>query len=83
MSITSKVKAVLSIANKKQLDLITCLDVTSKQALYNKMNLDRWTGKDLVRVAELTGCKLAFVLPDGEHIFIDCDYEHLEKSKSQ
>jgi len=71
MSISSKVKALLSIKDKKQSDLIQILGVGSKQSLSNKFAHDRWSANDLVAVADYCGCKLAFVLPDGQQILID------------
>ena len=71
MSISSKVKALLSIRDKKQSDLIQILGVGSKQSLSNKFTHDRWSAADLAAVAELCDCKLAFVLPDGQQIIID------------
>ena len=73
MSITGTVKALLALRGKKQSDLMQPLEMGSKQSLSNKFTNGRWSATDLARVAETCGCKLAFVLPDGEHIFIDAD----------
>lgn len=64
MSVSSKVKAALQISGKKQIDLAERLDMV-KQTLNNKMSRNSWTASDLIKVAEFTGCKLAFVFPDG------------------
>lgn len=71
MSVTAKVKAMLTLCGKKQLDLMDVLEMSSKQSLSNKFSNERWSGEDLARVAEFCGCKLAFVLPDGQQIVID------------
>ena len=68
MSISSKVGALLSLKNMKQQDLMGPLDMSTKQTLSNKFVNDRWSGKDLIAVADATGCKLSFVFPDGSHI---------------
>lgn len=68
--ISKSVKAALLEADKKQLDLGAMLDM-SKQTMSNKMVLDRWKGEDLLKVAELTGSRLAFVFPNGKIIEIE------------
>ena len=68
--ISKSVKAALLQADKKQLDLAAVLDM-SKQTMSNKMALDRWKGEDLLKVAELTGSRLAFVFPNGKVIEIE------------
>ena len=71
MSISAKVKALLNLQGKKQADLITVLEMGSRQALSNKFSNERWSGEDLIRVAEFTGCQLAFLLPNGERIILE------------
>lgn len=72
MSVSEKVKAVLTLSGKKQMDLAEHFDM-SKQVMSNKMARDSWSAKDLARVAEFTGCKVGFVLPDGQCIYLDAD----------
>ena len=69
MSVSASVRAALSMAKKRQLDLAALWE-TSPQVITNKFRLERWTGEELARVAALTGGKLAFVYPDGQQIFI-------------
>lgn len=71
MSISSKVKALISMQEKKQVDLMPVLEMSSKQSLSNKFSNGRWSADDLARVAEFCGCKLAFILPDGQQIVIE------------
>ena len=73
MNTSSAVRSVLSNAGIKQGDLAGPLGVGSVQAVSNKFRLNRWTASDLIKVAEVTGCKLAFVLPDGERVLISAD----------
>lgn len=73
MAISKKVKALLAEVDKKQSDLLDVLDIKSKQSLSNKFSNERWSADDLVKVAEFCGCKLAFVLPNGERIVLDSD----------
>ena len=70
MAISKKVKALLLEMDKKQSDLMEVLDMSSKQSLSNKFSNERWSAEDLVKIAEYCGCKLAFILPNGERIII-------------
>ena len=74
MSLTDKVKGLLALQGKKQLELAEHFDM-SKQTMSNKMARGSWSGDDLARVAEFCGCKLAFILPDGQQILISSDNE--------
>lgn len=70
MSISPKIKALLQLNGKRQLDLADYFGITA-QSMNNKLNRDSWSGKDLQKVAEYLDCKLAFVLPDGNLIVLD------------
>ena len=70
MSVSKKVKALLLEREKKQSDLMEVLGMSSKQSLSNKVSNERWSAEDLVKIAEYCGCKLAFILPNGERITI-------------
>lgn len=72
MSISDKVKGLLALRGKKQLELAEHFDM-SKQTMSNKMARGSWSADDLARVAEFCGCKLAFILPDGQQILIDSE----------
>lgn len=75
MSISQKVKALLSLTGKKQVDLMDPLDMGSKQSMSNKFSNGRWSAEDLVKVADVCGAKVAFILPDGQQIFLDAGDE--------
>ena len=68
--ISDCVKALLAIRGKKQIELAELFGM-SKQAMSNKFSKNSWFAKDLIKVAELCGCKVAFILPDGQKINID------------
>ncbi len=70
--VSEKLKAILSLTGNKQADLARCLGI-APQSVANKMSRDSWTAGDLVRVANLVGAKLEFVLPDGQQIIIASD----------
>lgn len=70
MSISNCVKMALVKAGKKQRDLAALYGCT-KQSMSTKFKRESWFGKDLAKVAEFTGGKLAFVYPDGQTIYIE------------
>lgn len=74
MSVSDKVRGLLSLCGKRQNELALHFGM-SKQAMSNKFAKNSWFAKDLVNVAEFCGCKLAFVMPDGQQIFIDAELE--------
>ena len=75
MSVTATVKALLMLRGLKQSGLMEALNMSSKQSLSNKFSNGRWSADDLVAVAEYAGCKLAFILPNGETMVLDSDKE--------
>lgn len=78
--ISEKVKALLSLTGTKQSDLAGHMGIAA-QSVANKMNRDSWSGKDLAKVAEFVGGQLAFILPNGQQIFIDCSEEDQNDSQ--
>ncbi len=70
MTISDTVKGVLALSGKRQIDLAQRFDM-SKQTMSNKIARNSWFASDLVKVANLCGCKLAFILPDGQQIAIE------------
>lgn len=73
MAASKHIKSLLAQTDRKQADLLGVLDISSKQSLSNKFTHERWSADDLAKIAEFCGCKLAFVLPNGERIVIDAD----------
>lgn len=71
MSVSNNIRALLNLSGHKQIELQDVLGMGSKQSLNNKFANNRWSAEDLIKVAEFTGCKLAFILPDGERITLD------------
>ena len=72
MSVSNAVRMALRKAGKQNGDLA---DLWGYQvnAVSNKFQWERWTGKELSEVADLTGGRLAFVYPDGTQIMIPQD----------
>ena len=77
MSTSDKVKAVLSCTGKKQIELAEYLGMR-KQNLATKMMRDSWNAGDLVKVANFTGAKIGFILPDGTCIYLESNPEEDE-----
>jgi len=71
MSISANIKALLTLSERKVSDLMGPLRMSSRQSLSNKFTNERWSAQDLTTVAELCGCKLAFIMPNGQQIIID------------
>ena len=72
MAVSDKVKGLLALSGKKQIDLAAHFGM-SKQTMGNKMSRTSWSASDLARVAEFCGCKLAFIMQDGQQITIDAN----------
>ena len=70
MSLSDSVRMALKKARKSHLDLCGIWGNTP-QAMSNKFRLERWSGDDLLRIADFTGGKLAFIYPDGQQILIE------------
>ena len=69
MSVSKAVRMALKKAGKQNGDLAQLWGYTLN-ATSNKFQWERWTGKELAEVAQLTGGQLAFVYPDGTQITI-------------
>ena len=78
MTVSDSVRMALTKAGISQTKLAEIWG-TSPQAIYNKLNLERWSAKDLARIAEITGGKLNFDYPDGQQIPIDLPAKEEEK----
>jgi len=71
MDTTKKIKGLLQMTGHMQSELMEPLDMKSKQSLSNKFSNNRWSADDLAVVADLAGCELAFILPDGNKIVLN------------
>ena len=77
MAVSDKGKAVVSLNGHKQSELAAYFGITA-QSMNNKMNRDSWSAKDLVRVADFVGGRVAIVMKDGQTIYLDSE----EKEKA-
>lgn len=71
MNVSAAIKVLLNMKGKKQGSLAGVLGVGSVQAVSNKFRLGRWSASDLIKIADFTGSKLAFILPNGERVVLD------------
>ena len=71
MSISANIKALLALSGLKQSDLLQPLNMSSRQSLSNKFTNERWSAQDLVDISRLCGCKLAFIMPNGQQIILE------------
>ena len=79
--VTDKIKALLAMSGKKQIELAGEFGLTP-QSMNNKMSLNRYNAEDLIKIAQFTGCKIGFLLPDGQHIFLDVEDMRSEQKKN-
>jgi len=70
--VSDKIRSILALAGKRPTDLAN-LYGTSQQSMNNKLSQSRFSAEDLIRIAEFTGCKVAFILPDGGQVFLSPD----------
>lgn len=70
MSVSGKVKALLSIKDKDRNELAKYLGISS-QALSNKFYRDSFSSSDLIKIADFVGCPLAFIVDDTLRISLD------------
>lgn len=73
MSASKSIKGLLLLTGKKQNELVQLLNMSSPQSLANKFKDGRWSAKDLAAISEFCGCKLAFLMTDGQQIYIEND----------
>ena len=83
MSISANIKALLTLSGRKVSDLMGPLDMSSRQSLSNKFTNERWSAQDLAIVADLCGCKLAFIQPNGQQIVIESDRAQKENAPGE
>lgn len=72
MAINDGIYTMLRHSGKMQIELAEYFGM-SKQTFNNKMRYDRWTGKDLIKIADFFGGKLAFIMSNGQQIIIEAD----------
>lgn len=74
MTVANTVKALLHLKGKRQIDLAEHFEM-KPQSMTNKMARNSFSAEDLIKIAEFTGCKVAFVLDDGQMLYLESDNE--------
>ena len=82
MTISETVKGLLAMCGKRQIELAAYFGM-SKQTMSNKMARNSWFGSDLIKAAEFCGCKLAFVLPNGQQIILEGEEPKKEEAPGE
>lgn len=70
MSVTDKIKALLSIKGKKNVELAAYLGI-SPQSFQNKLNRGSFSAEDLIKIADFLECTLAFEIDNSQKIILD------------
>lgn len=70
MGASKEIKALLSLSEKKQSDLMSVLNMSSRQSLSNKFTNERWSADDLLAIAKFCGGSVAFITKDGQQIVL-------------
>lgn len=70
MAVTCKIKALLSLKGKKNIELAKYFGI-SPQSMRNKLNRGSFSAEDLIKIAEFTGSTLAFEVDDAQKIVLD------------
>lgn len=70
MAITEKIKALLSLKGKKNMELAAYLGITP-QSLQNKFNRGSFSAEDLIKISDFLDCQLNFRADNDTSIFFD------------
>ena len=77
MSKSGKIKALLALKDKKNMDYANILNLARPQALTTKYSRESFTSNDLIKLAELTNTRLAFSDENSKPV-VAFDKEDLE-----
>jgi len=69
MSVSNKLRALLSITGHKLPDLAAPLDI-SVQAVRNKFSRDSFSADDLIKISTALDCELSIKTKDGQTILL-------------
>lgn len=72
MAVTEKVKALLSLKGKKNVELAAHLGI-SPQSMQNKFNRGSFSAEDLIKISDFVRCPLAFEVTDNQKIVLDTE----------
>lgn len=72
MAITDKVKSILALNGKKNIELAEYMNMTP-QSLQNKFNRGSFSADDLIKIACFTGSELAFISGENKTVLDGSD----------
>ncbi|MCQ2507603.1 MAG: helix-turn-helix domain containing protein [Dorea sp.] len=72
MAITDKVKSILALSGKKNIELAAYMNMTP-QSLQNKLNRGSFSADDLIKIAIFTGSELSFVSGENKTVLDQSD----------
>lgn len=81
MSKTNKIKSLLALKGVKSVEFTRTLGLSRPQALNTKYSRDAFSGDDLIRLAGLTGTRLAFIDPLSREPLVTFDQNDVKKEK--
>jgi len=81
MSKTNKIKSLLALKGVKSVEYTRTLGLSRPQALNTKYSRDAFSGDDLIRLADLTGTRLAFIDPATREPLVTFDQNDVKKEK--
>lgn len=70
MSVTNKIKSLLSIKGRKNIELAAYLGI-SPQSMQNKLSRGSFSAEDLIKIADFLECPLCFEISDSQKIVLD------------
>lgn len=70
MAVTEKIRALLSIKGKKNIELAAYLGMTP-QSFQNKLSRGSFSAEDLIKIADFTGTSLAFEVNEHQKIMFE------------
>lgn len=82
MSLSNKIKAFLKLRGVKAKDYSIKLNLSSPSVLDNKYRRQSFTAQDLIKLADLTGTRLAFIDTNDKPVIV-FDNEDLEDNKKK
>ena len=70
MSVSQKIKSLLTLSGKDKKGLLEPLGLSSSQALSNKFNRESFNASDLIKIADYCDAKLLFIAQDNSKIYL-------------
>lgn len=69
--ISNKIKSLLASKGRKQIELVSVLGLSSRQALANKFSRNAWSAEDLIKVCDYLECTIYIDDDNGDRITLN------------